>query len=238
VEEYRTEFQRDGFVLIPGFIPPATINSIIEQLAKAPTGQTSSIRNNKAFGIRNLLNVVPATRVLANSPSLRKLVEFVLDEKSLVVRGILLDKHKDANWKVAWHQDLTIAVKERKDVEGYGPWSMKAGIQHVQPPVRILESMVAARVHLDDTDESNGALRVVPGSHLQGRLSAEEIQALKLQAVSCPIKRGDVMLMRPLLLHASSVATVPGHRRVLHFEYAAGELDGGLEWYEGMSGEL
>ncbi len=161
-------------------------------------------------------------------------MESVLGEPARVVRGIYLDKHKDANWKVAWHQDLTIAVKERKDVEGYGPWSMKAGIQHVQPPVRTLENMLAVRVHLDDADESNGALRVVPGSHLHGRLNAEEIQALraKSEAVGCPMKRGDVMLLRPLLLHASSVATQPEHRRVLHFEYAAGELDEGLEWYE------
>ena len=150
------------------------------------------------------------------------------------MRGVYLDKHKDANWKVAWHQDLTIAVRQRKEVEGYGPWSIKVGIQHVQPPVAVLEKMLAVRVHLDDTDESNGALRVIPGSHRHGRLNSEDIQDWKASStpVSCAVKRGGVMLLRPLLLHASSLAFAPGHRRVLHFEYAAGELGSGLEWYE------
>jgi ectoine hydroxylase-related dioxygenase (phytanoyl-CoA dioxygenase family) len=165
---------------------------------------------------------------------IRSLVALGLENNFRVVRAVYLDKHKDANWKVAWHQDLTIAVRERKEVDGYGPWSLKAGIPHVQPPVSVLERMLAVRIHLDDADETNGALRVIPGSHLQGRLSAVEVQRLTKETapVTCPMKRGDVMLLRPLLLHASSVASDPAHRRVLHFEYATGELNGGLQWYE------
>ena len=37
--------------------------------------------------------------------------------------------------------------------------------------------------------------------------------------------------MRPLLLHASSIAIVPTHRRVIHLEYASQSLADGLEWY-------
>ena len=121
-----------------------------------------------------------------------------------------------------------------RDVEGYGPWSIKAGIQHVQPPVSVLENMLAVRVHLDDTDEANGALRVLPGSHKYGRLGSEEIQSWRTTtpSVSCEVKKSGVVLMRPLLLHASSTATQPTRRRVLHFEYSSVELAAGLEWYE------
>ena len=185
-------------------------------------------------GIRNLLNRVTSVRELARSETLGRLVNQVLGNSARVVRGVYFDKQKDANWKVAWHQDLTIAVKLRVDVESFGAWSFKGGIQHVQPPVYILEQMIAVRLHLDDADEANGCLRVIPGSHRQGRLSAEEIANLRRTSkiVSCRVSSGDVMLMRPLLLHASSVAMVPKHRRVIHLEYCAAKLPNDLEWYE------
>ena len=159
----------------------------------------------------------------------------MLGNKARLVRGIYFDKHGNANWKVAWHQDLTITVRQRTEIEGYGPWSTKAGIQHVQPPVSILEKMLALRLHLDDTDESNGALRVIAGSHKHGRLDAHQIQMWKLQQdriTSCPVTKGGVMVMRPLLVHASSAASNPGHPRVLHFEYSSADFPCGLKWYE------
>lgn len=96
----------------------------------------------------------------------------------VAVRGIYFDKSPAANWLVPWHQDLTLALRERREVSGFGPWSVKDGIPHVQPPVALLEKMITLRLHLDDTDETNGALRVVPGSHVHGRLTAAEIQGM------------------------------------------------------------
>src|SRR5207248_2544553 len=128
---------------------------------------------------------------------------------------------------------LSIAVRERKEAEGFGPWSVKAGVLHVQPPAAILEKMLTVRLHLDDCPEQNGPLRVIPGSHLLGRLREGAISALTTPAapVVCTVARGGVLLMRPLLLHASSPSQQPGHRRVLHIEYAASPLPGGLQWH-------
>jgi ectoine hydroxylase-related dioxygenase (phytanoyl-CoA dioxygenase family) len=105
-------------------------------------------------------------------------------------------------------------------------------VDHVQPPVAILERMMAVRIHLDRADANNGGLRVLPGTHLMGRLTGERIDQLTLSvpAVSCDADRGDALWMRPLLLHASSRAVDPSARRVIHIEYASCELDGGLEW--------
>jgi ectoine hydroxylase-related dioxygenase (phytanoyl-CoA dioxygenase family) len=90
------------------------------------------------------------------------------------------------------------------------------------------------RIHLDDADETNGALRVLPGSHRLGRLSAERIQELRPKEAEhlCTACACDALLMRPLLLHASSRSTSDRHRRVLHIEYAAFSLPDELQWHE------
>ncbi len=111
---------------------------------------------------------------------------------------------------------------------------MKTGVQHVQPPVAILERMLTVRVHLDDCDAENGPLRMLPGSHAAGVLSPGEIRAWRHRTavVECIVPAGGALLMRPLVLHASSASIVPRHRRVIHIEYAAAELPGGLRWMD------
>lgn len=233
-DELIGKLKRDGYAIVPDCVDCKTIDVIRAELESARPGSLVRQRSGRAYGIRNLLDVIPSARELANSAPLRSLVEAVLGHRARVVRGIYFDKHRDANWKVAWHQDLTIAVRRKIEADGYSSWSVKAGIPHVQPPVAILENMLALRLHLDDTDEANGALRVIPGSHRYGRLDAQAIPHLKEHhgIVTCPVNKGGAMLMRPLLLHASSAATLPRHRRVLHFEYSSASLPEGMDWYE------
>lgn len=156
----------------------------------------------------------------------------MLGADARLVNGLFFDKTPDANWKVAWHQDLAISVKERMDVSGFGPWTLKAGVHHVQPPPAILECMLALRIHLDDTNEANGALKVIPGSHKLGRLTAVEISLISHETapVLCEAARGSVLAMRPLLLHASSAGSSPNRRRVIHLEFANCALPGSLAW--------
>ena len=102
-----------------------------------------------------------------------------LPSKPTAVRAIYFDKSRNANWLVARHQDLTLAVRSRVEVSGFGPWNTKKGVPHVQAPIELLEKMMTVRLHVDDCDEENGALRVIPGSHRLGRLSAERIHELR-----------------------------------------------------------
>ena len=150
------------------------------------------------------------------------------------VRSILFDKTADENWPVAWHQDLTIAVLEKRQIPGYGPWSHKDAAPHVQPPISLLQNMVTIRLHLDDTPASNGALRVIPGSHRRGRISAAALAEYeKVDEVVCECMSGDALLMSPLLLHSSRRSVAPERRRVIYFEYARSiDLDPGLQWFE------
>jgi ectoine hydroxylase-related dioxygenase (phytanoyl-CoA dioxygenase family) len=192
--------------------------------------------NGHRGGVRNLLDF-PRMRNLAKSRAMLTAVGAILGSGVRVVRGILFDKTEVANWKVPWHQDVTIAVNQKVEVAGYGPWSVKAGILHVQPPASVLERMLSVRLHLDDCPEENGALRVIAGSHTNGKLDERLIQdiAKRSAAVTCAMQRGGVLMMRPLLLHASSSSNFPGHRRVVHFDYAATELPEGMGWAEAQS---
>lgn len=177
---------------------------------------------------------VPAVAELARSRRLLELVQPFLTDEPRPVRAIYFNKSADSNWLVAWHQDLTLALRERREVEGFGPWSVKDGVPHVQPPVELLEQMVTVRLHFNDADETNGALRVVSGSHRLGRLSPEQIEEMRRgeSEVVCSASAGDALLMRPLILHASSRSVSMRPRRVLHIEYAAFSLPMGLEWYD------
>ena len=193
---------------------------------------TEVSQRGQVYAIRNLLEVVPAVRELAAGERSRRLVEPVLGPDAFPVQGIFFDKPADANWKVRWHQDLSIPVKARGEAAGFGPWSMKAGVPHVQAPAGLLERMLIVRLHLDQSGEENGPLRVIAGSHLQGRLSRDQLAWWREHGDKTAnlVPRGGALLMRPLLLHASSATRALAHRRVIHLAYAAERLPDGLAW--------
>jgi hypothetical protein len=188
-------------------------------------------------GTRNLLSNA-IVRAIAGSDEARRSVTSVLGDECFAVRGIFFNKSPKANWKVTWHQDCVIAVREKFLIEGWGPWSSKADVIHVRPELAVLQQMLAIRIHLDDCGEENGPLRVIPGSHRDGFLSDAQIQKRsKENAVACAALRGDIILMRPLLLHSSPPATKPSNRRVVHLEFAAAELPRGSKWHDRVHAE-
>ncbi len=150
------------------------------------------------------------------------------------VRAILLDKNADANWSLALHQDRTIAVRARRQVAGFGPWTVKAGIPHVEPPHEITARMATLRVHLDDVDGGNAPLLILPGSHRLGRLTTEQLDDLARthRPTACHARRGDVWAYATAIVHGSDSTREQGRsRRVLQVDYSPDELPGGLEWH-------
>lgn len=228
------KFETDGFFVLKRALNEKSVLDLITDLSQIKPQQNASRKTEAIYGVRDLLNLSNSIREFSQSTCVRKIAESILGEKAKVVRAIYFDKTADANWKVPWHQDLTIAVRKKRETKGFSAWTMKAGIQHVQPPISILENMLTLRFHLDDADESNGALKIVPESHLKGRLSAEQIEVeyrnntVKL----CRVQKGDCLLMRPLIIHSSSAGTDPKNRRVIHFEFSADKLPNNLEWHE------
>jgi ectoine hydroxylase-related dioxygenase (phytanoyl-CoA dioxygenase family) len=219
-------FETDGFLILPGVISDTTVSKLADSMTRV----------GARHGLRNLLRDVGEVAALAKD--LKRVVDPVLGAGAFGVRGIFFDKLPEANWEVSWHQDLGIAVAERIEVPEFSGWSIKQGVPHVQPPARILERMATVRVHLDDCGSDNGPLRIVRGSHRGGRLDDVAVQhwTQSGEQVTCLVPKGGALLMRPLLLHASSRAEKPCHRRVIHLEYASEELPGGLQWFEKVSG--
>jgi Phytanoyl-CoA dioxygenase (PhyH) len=188
---------------------------VADALDAAPIGRTKA-------GARHVLSV-PVVRELAGDPRLLEIAAAFVGTTPVPFRATLFDKSPASNWLVAWHQDTALPLRARVNDASWGPWSVKAGVLYAHAPASALATVVALRVHLDDSTAANGPLRVLPGTHLQGVLSDEDIVRLarNVPPVDCVAPSGGVIAMRPLTIHASSKASDGNPRRVLHIEYAA-----------------
>ncbi|MGH9514737.1 MAG: phytanoyl-CoA dioxygenase family protein [Terriglobales bacterium] len=218
--------QEQGFEIIPGVVSQETVGTVCESLAKAPLSRGRA-------GMRNALRV-PVVQALATDKNLVNFARDILGKGAIAFRATLFDKSQSSNWLVVWHQDTALPLRERRDVPGWGPWSVKEDVICAHAPASALEQVLAIRVHLDDSNEENGPLRVLPRSHTAGGVLTDEAihdLAIKTPAMDCHVAAGGILLMRPLIVHASSKArSENARRRVLHIEYAASRnLPGGLE---------
>ncbi len=234
--QYVGDLERDGFALVSGVLTSGFARTVADQLDNAQADASaiaSSRRAGSVYALRNVLTI-PVVQTVVTSQAVRSLVEDILGPNAFAVRGILFDKTPGANWNVPWHQDIAVPVKERRDTPGWSGWSTKAGVVHAHPPASVLENMVTVRLHLDPCGPENGPLRVLPGTHRHGRLTDAQTETLRSEVPEtvCTAGAGDALLMRPLLLHASSASEHPARRRVLHIEWANRPLPSGLEWAE------
>jgi ectoine hydroxylase-related dioxygenase (phytanoyl-CoA dioxygenase family) len=180
---------------------------------------------------RNVRRLRPEAGEIASTPEIEAHARTLLGGQPRLVRALWFDKPARRNWPVQWHQDKTIQVAERHELAGFGPWSMKGGIPHVEPPLEVLQRMATIRLHLDACTAANGPLRVIPATH-HSKLSREEIEqrVAESDVVDVHTAQWEAVAMRPLLLHSSGRAAADGHRRVLHLEFATGDLPAPLVW--------
>lgn len=233
---YASLLDDDGYVVVPDAIEDGLVASLQQAVSRVTGGPGVGVADRGGvYAFRNLFHHAPGAKDVLGAPGLKDVVTAVLGAGAFCVRGCFLNKTPRANWKVPWHQDATIAVKERTETVGFGPWSMKGGVQHVMAPPGILSSMLTVRVHLDDCGEGEGAMKVIPGSHEYGRLPQDSIEQFTGSGVElCEAEKGSLVAMRPLLLHASGTAPRPGSRRVIQLDFAARKLPAPLEWHEAL----
>jgi ectoine hydroxylase-related dioxygenase (phytanoyl-CoA dioxygenase family) len=219
-------YEKVGFAIMARLVQPAHLAPLLEEAERLLDAHC-----RRAAGVRRVLERSKLFTKFTQSELIRTVIAPVLGHRAFPVRSILFDKSPTANWDVSWHQDTTIAVQARENLEGFGPWSLKDGVAHVRPPAAVLEGMLSLRVNLDACGLANGPLLVAPGTHRNGiRLDPPDTRRMEAACVAAVTEAGGAVWMRPLLFHASRKALHPTHRRVLHIEFAAAELPPPLRW--------
>jgi ectoine hydroxylase-related dioxygenase (phytanoyl-CoA dioxygenase family) len=223
--------EKDGFAILPSLFSEAEVAQLVGIIDKANAEGVSFRKTSDLFAIRQLFKELPALIPVVLNDPLKALIQNIAAQ-SFVVKAIYFDKPEASNWFVPLHQDITISVDRKAEIEQYGPWIVRHNQYTVQPPVNVLENIFTLRIHFDDTDETNGALKVIPGSHLKGIQSPESIDWEKEEETICHVPKGGVMLMKPLLFHSSGRSTSNNKRRVIHIECTYVQLPGPLQWAE------
>jgi hypothetical protein len=213
-----------GFEIVPDVIDSGAVSLLIQILS------SSSLQRSRA-GTRNAFQI-DEVRSLALDPSLMTFANEALGDRATPFRATLFDKSPYSNWLVVWPQDTALPLRERRDAPGWGPWSVKEGVICAHAPASALEQVLAIRIHLDDSTAENGPLRVLPATQRLGVLSDDAIHELaeRTPVIECRVGSGGLVLMKPLIVHASSKSKNDAPRRVLHIEYSAAKrFPGGFE---------
>ncbi|WP_263601350.1 phytanoyl-CoA dioxygenase family protein [Chryseobacterium sp. PET-29] len=235
LDHHKNSIQENGFTVINNVFSEEEIKKIGEIIQNIDTSKETFRKSDDLFAIRQFLKEIPQVRELVFNENIKNIITEIFGEKYFVVKSIYFDKPEKSNWYVAYHQDLTISVDKKTDLQGFGPWTTKQNQFAVQPPIDILENIFTIRIHLDDTDEYNGALKVIPKSHAKGIYRPETIDWSVETETICKVHKGGIMLMKPLLLHGSNRTTNGKKRRVIHIEFSDRQLPEELKWSENMN---
>jgi hypothetical protein len=214
-------FRDHGFEILESVLSPQECDDLDHELQQL---------RMVGAGTRNLLSANWC--VLAATLRLCPRMSAIIPATHVAVQCTYFEKSQAKNWLVPLHQDLSIPVAKKVSHPALCGWSEKEGAIYVQPPLDVLQNMVAVRLHLDPCGQEDGPIKVVPGSHTLGILGAKaglEVRNIKRE-VACLASRGAAVVMHPLVLHASSKATGQSLRRVLHFVFGPRELPYGLLW--------
>ena len=229
---FKQTLQQEGYAIIDNVFSEAEVAGIVQSINSIETSGAAFRKTSDLYAIRRFIKEVPAIGPLVFNSRLQAIIDQLFGKDYFLVKSIYFDKPGQSNWFVAYHQDLTISVDQKMQLEGYEQWTVKNDQFAVQPPVSLLENIFTIRIHLDETDENNGALKIVPGSHRKGIYRPETIDWSREKEVSCKVPRGGVMIMQPLLLHASNRTVNNNKRRVIHLEFSNLQLPNGLQWAE------
>jgi ectoine hydroxylase-related dioxygenase (phytanoyl-CoA dioxygenase family) len=212
---WRESIQQMGFAVLPALFSSEQVDRLSEEIYELSPERSRA-------GVRHAMRLAPVSAIAGNH-LLAEIACEILGTKAFPFRATLFDKSSQSNWLVVWHQDTAVPIRERVEVPGWGPWSVKENIDYAHAPAGTLSQVLALRIHFDDSSAENGPLRVLPRTHTLGVLSDDGIHdlAARITPVDCVVAKGGVVAMRPLLVHASSKSRSEIPRRVLHIEYAA-----------------
>lgn len=232
---YSTEINSEGFAIINNVYTENEIEkliSLIENITENDSDNAAFRKSQDLFAIRQFHKKIPETLDFIFNQNLKDIIQSNFGKGYFITKSIYFDKPEKSNWFVAYHQDLTISVDTKIEVENFENWTIKQNQFAVQPPKEILEDNFTVRIHIDTTTKENGALKVINNSHSKGILRIEKLNFENEKETICEVEKGGIMIMKPLLFHASKKTTNNERRRVIHIEFSKQELPSGLEWSE------
>lgn len=208
--------------------------TIIENITENRTKKSTFRKSEDLFAIRQFHKEIPESLDYIFNQNLKTIIKSNFGEDYFITKSIYFDKPEKSNWFVSYHQDLTISVDKKMDIENFENWTYKQNQFAVQPPREILENNFTIRIHLDKTTKENGALKVLNKSHKKGIYRTDNLNIEKEIETICEIEKGGIMIMRPLLFHASNKTITNERRRVIHIEFSNQNLPNQLKWSEKM----
>lgn len=209
----RAELEERGFSLYSAAVLPDDLALLLNATT---VGIAANHRPEETYAVRNLLTANVSLGRLLNTVGVTAVANAALGVQSAPLDATYFDKNSKTNWKVPAHQDLVIPANATAFTS---PRIERYGTTYTEPPTEFLRQLVTLRIHFDDCPVDNGALAVVPGSH-RDKLGDAGISSLDPSSfIPCVARAGDILLMKPMLVHRSSPALQPHHRRVLHVLY-------------------
>ncbi len=228
----KIELEENGFSVLAALYSDNEISGILACIENAEQFGNSFVKTKDVFAIRQLIKNIPELSNLLFNKNLTALISDLSASEYFLTKAIYFDKPSTSNWFVPYHQDLSISVNKKAELENYENWTFKKGQNGVQPPIKILKDTITIRIHLDKTDKNNGALKVIPKSHLNGIVRVDSKEWNIENEFICEVEKGGAMLMKPLTLHASNRTTNGKKRRVIHLEFNKHKLTKPLYWLE------
>ena len=232
---HSAEVNNEGFTIINNVYSENEIKkliSLIENTTENDPENATFRKSQDLFAIRQFHKEIPETLSFIFNENLNNIIESTFGKGYFITKSIYFDKPEKSNWFVAYHQDLTISVDKKIEVDNFENWTIKQNQFAVQPPTEILENNFTIRIHIDTTTKDNGALKVINKSHSKGILRIENLNFESETETICEVEKGGIMIMKPLLFHASNKTTNNERRRVIHIEFSKQQLPAGLEWSE------
>ncbi|KUJ62293.1 phytanoyl-CoA dioxygenase [Flavobacteriaceae bacterium CRH] len=234
------EINNEGFTIINNVYNENEITkliSLIENATESKNDAATFRQSQDLFAIRQFHKEIPETLSFIFNKNLQNIIESNFGKDYFITKSIYFDKPEKSNWFVAYHQDLTISVDKKVEIESFENWTVKQNQFAVQPPKEVLEKNFTIRIHIDKTTKDNGALKVINNSHSKGILRIENLKFENEKETICEVEKGGIMIMKPLLFHASNKTTNNERRRVIHIEFSNQQLPDGLKWSEKMISE-
>ncbi|WP_431244114.1 phytanoyl-CoA dioxygenase family protein [Flavobacterium sp. P21] len=232
---YIDKINSEGFSIVNNVFTENEIENLISLIENKTANNPENATFRKSqdlFAIRQFHKEIPETLDFIFNKNLNQIIESNFGKGYFITKSIYFDKPEKSNWFVAYHQDLTISVDKKIEAENFENWTVKQNQFAVQPPKEILEDNFTIRIHIDKTTKDNGALKVINNSHSKGILRIENLDFEKETETICEVEKGGIMIMKPLLFHASNKTTNNERRRVIHIEFSREQLPQGLEWSE------